>query len=118
MNTKATYSVHWNWGHETNGLTFIQALEEVKKRTARGDLPIKVFNADNLDLDFDGLTEDEREDVEHIEGRDWRECSTCTKYFVEAEGDGHGETCVECTELALARKERDWDALIDQRRGK
>jgi len=113
MTTKATYSVHWRFGYETNGLTFAQAYEEVKKRTARGDLPIKVFNADNLDLDFDGLTEDEREDVEHVMGRDWAECA-CGVYYAREDG----QACIACTEIADNRKERDWDALIDQRRGK
>jgi hypothetical protein len=95
MSTKATYSVHWSWGHETNGLTFAQAYEEVKRRIARGDLPIKVFNLDNVDLDFDGLTEDEREDIEHVSGQDWVECGACGAFY--AREDGRGEACIDCT---------------------
>ncbi len=120
----STYAVLWGCGgYEAKGLTFVAALDKAKQVIARGAGrgPVDIVNLDEVDLGReDGLTEDEREDVEHVIGRDWRECQTCGKCFVEAEGDGQGEACIDCIEAALEREERrrepddDWKAKYDR----
>lgn len=53
-------------------------------------------------------------------GRRYEECGQCGKRF-EFE-TGSGDVCPECIELEAESqrrpKERDWDLLIDERRGK
>jgi hypothetical protein len=102
---KATYGLTWGPGCEKDGLTLYEAHGEVKALIARGTKPIKVFNLDRTDLDFDGLTDDERDELADVMEQDWVECCACCALY--ARKDGRGQACVDCTAKAEPRNRED-----------